>query len=473
MGKRYWGCALAGLQSFVYDVPQEDAAKRLRARSATLIFVPALVAHRVRLVDPQADLLYLGGGKVLVGVSQDLTELEGELRSWSRELAQLSGGSLGLYWAEGDTPAALLAALAEAKWRSGRQADGSWFGHLGAPALVPSHRRLGHPDWEADFGREVGKRLGAAGIRTGGEWRIVGEERVELVDDAGAAEIDFGEGREGGGISVSLPRYVPMKNADEVLSFNEIAEQAQESGKGIAYLAVLKLDGDQIGKTLRARLDEGLDAYKDASARLSRFFGTTVPQILESQFPHIYLVYSGGDDLVAVGHYRDILDTALLIHREYGEGTVSSGISFFGRKSPVLHAVEKADGYLERSKDRGRNRVTVGGQTMTWPHLERALALSDQIAAACEAGHLPSSMVQLLRQLGGWFLDTSAVAASVAPCKAAVFLSYFYGRRNVRSDELTAEVQAYFNELQESEEPWRLAGLVGTLASWKMREVKV
>lgn len=464
----YWGCALSGLQSFVYDIPTEDAARRLRARSAALVLLPALIAQRLRKQDSETQFLYLGGGKVLCRTAADDESFLRMLKAWSRELALISSGSLGLYWASGESPERLLDSLREAKWRSGRDASGEWFGHLGAPALVPRRPGPGDPDWEAEVGGTIARNLSAIGVSVGDGWHIVGDARVRLVlpKDSIQPDITFG----GNDLAISLPRYVPMRN-DELKAFDQIAEEGYHSDRGYPYLGVLKLDGDRVGTRLGEALRSSVDEYRRLSGALVEFYGTRVPEMLQEQRPNVYLVYSGGDDLVAIGHFRDVLETALLVRNEFRDGTTSAGISFFHRRSPMLPAVESADGFLQRSKERGRDRVTVAGQTLTWTELKEALELSDLLVDACKAETIPRSIIHLLRELGQWFLEGEQVER-LNPCRALPLLSYFLSRRRVDKDSLRPELQRYFANLCDRENAWKAAALIATLASWKLREAK-
>lgn len=459
---QYWGCSLAGLQAFVYDVPDQDAAKRLRARSSALTLVPALIGHKLRQADPQTDFIYLGGGKLLSSTLGATEELEQTLREWSRELAQFSGGLLGLYWASAETPTDLLARLSEAKWQAGRSPNGEWFGHLGAPALVPKRPGLGDPEWEAEVGGELARNLNAMGFTLGSGWRIIGDLRARLAE--GEAHIGIGTGP----LAITLPRYVPMDGSD-VRPLDKIAAHGFQSGKGYPYLAVLKLDGDAVGSRFAAAMAEGIEEYRKLSTSLKQFFGIRLPEFLQKDMDNVYLVYSGGDDLVAVGHFRDILDAAIEIQKLYPEGTVSAGVSFFRQKSPMLPAVEQADRFLEQSKNRGRNRITVGGQTLGWESLYEAISLSDALAEAAKADLIPSSVLQLVRELGEWFLEP---ASNIERNKALPLVWYFLNRRKVNLSEVDPTIQRFFASLCDSEAAWEHAALIATLSLWKLRESK-
>ncbi len=77
-----FGLSLSGLQSFVYDVHDEGAARPRRLRSALLSLVPAVIALQRTRKDAGTKIHYLGGGKLLYGGSAESVEyLKPSLRS--------------------------------------------------------------------------------------------------------------------------------------------------------------------------------------------------------------------------------------------------------------------------------------------------------------------------------------------------------------------------------------------------------
>lgn len=79
--------------------------------------------------------------------------------------------------------------------------------------------------------------------------------------------------------------------------------------------------------------------------------------------PTIYITYSGGDDILIVGPYDDIVEFAKSLHQDFKcwtcENTdinISAGIFIAGHKFPIGDAARYADRELEKSKDRKKNR---------------------------------------------------------------------------------------------------------------------
>ncbi|MCC6729382.1 MAG: hypothetical protein IT208_08585 [Chthonomonadales bacterium] len=486
-----FGVGLSGLQDFVYDVEmsveerrmrQTHAARRLRVRSAVLSLAPAVVAANLLRVDPTARLHYLGGGRLLAEADAGaLDALDQPLTELYRWLVAASGGRLGAYWAraEGEEDlAGLTSALARAKWRSGRAAEGAWL--AGGVEVASAAAGLGNPDWESDAGALLARDAGIVGFRLGGAWPL-GPWRVEPA----RAEPDiFLAGRGEGAVTVAVPLHAPRAADGGVAELFRLAME----GEGAPYLAVLKLDGDRVGERLAAAMRSGgAEGFRKVSAPLGRFFGVTVPALLEREFPRLYLVYSGGDDLVLTGHFLAVARAALAIRdaytREVGEGgagpTLSAGISFYTRQFPILKAVTAADGELEAAKE-ARDAVSVGGCRLGWEAMRAAMAEVEGLCQAVGDRSINRGALALLRQLGEPFLLARAGERGLGDEEARHFhnlrlrsipqLAYTMSRRTEwRARDWPEPVRALFDSLKEREDDWPRAALVGTMAAWATR----
>ena len=87
----------------------------------------------------------------------------------------------------------------------------------------------------------------------------------------------------------------------------------------------------------------------------------------------IHINYSGGDDLLVVGPYDDVVEFAQEFRNQFKRWTaendsinISAGIAIVGPKFPIGKAALMADEELEKSKDCGRDKITVFGETLMW-----------------------------------------------------------------------------------------------------------
>ncbi|WP_458404159.1 type III-A CRISPR-associated protein Cas10/Csm1 [Methanobrevibacter sp.] len=203
------------------------------------------------------------------------------------------------------------------------------------------------------------------------------------------------------------------------LYFNHLAEIA----KGANKLGVLKMDVDNLGlifsKGFR-HLGEGatsISRISSLSFYLDLFFSGLINQIVDrfsftAELPQdmecemktisfvneddevyksqtvyrpkdslpegegtstIHINYSGGDDLLVVGPYDDIIKFAEEFRCRFKKWTadncdinISAGISIVSPKFPIGKAADMADEELEKSKGCGRDKITVFGDTLMW-----------------------------------------------------------------------------------------------------------
>lgn len=488
-----FGFALSGLQEFLYDLsPQSqsreqrggaggrdrDAARRLRIRSAILTLVPALVAHELLKRDPQAEIVYLGGGKLLLSANQRAAEgFETQtlvpLRDW---LALSSSGKLGAYWAlrsadcDAEGIKALLIELSSMKWKAGRTDGGEWTSLAGKIHAQTANGSLGDRKWESEVGGVFARREDWQGFRVAeGNWEI-GPWRVRPVNSDPHIAL-----RSAGPVEVAIPTFTPKKNGDTIPLFELAEEDAEGNERGGAYLALLKLDGDGIGNLMGEALDRGKDEYKRVSTKLTEFFGTDLMDFLRREYPRIYLVYSGGDDLVAAGWFDDVIRAALAIRSKYAElklSTVSAGITFFTRQSSILKAIEAAEEELENAK-RTRDAISLAGCRLNWDEMATTLKEIDGLVQAIGDKSINRGALQLLRQLGEPWLP-NAPSATRDQCYRSIPMIYYARSRRTewKDGEWPSLVRALFDSLQTDETDWPRAALVGTLAAWTTKKLQ-
>lgn len=489
-----FGFALSGLQEFLYDLsPQTqsreermeeggretNAARRLRIRSAVLTLIPGIVAHELKKADDaRAEVIYLGGGKLLASASEDaIYKVEPKLRKLYGWLVGASRGALGAYWTSSQGAETrsksvqnLLQNLNQVKWQAGRW-DGKWHP---AAHLIESQKpvdQLGDSDWESEEGGKFAKEENFTGFQVGeGGWKIspwnarpvTNAPNIALAGKA-PAEHD---------LQVAIPTYTPKDEKGETILLHELAEK----GEGAPYLALLKLDGDKVGELMNTALktDTDLTKYSQLSKALSDFFGPKLMGDLETKFSHLYLVYSGGDDMVACGHFKDVLEAALFVREEFQNQkigtTVSAGVSFFSRNSPILKAIEHAEEELENAK-KERDSISIGGCSMRWDVAKQALKEVDSLVNAIHAETINRGALQLLRQLGESWLPDAPDEQRNRRWRSIPMMHYMRSRRTGwREEEWDNELKGLFDALQEREDDWPRAALVGTLAAWMTKK---
>ena len=121
-----------------------------------------------------------------------------------------------------------------------------------------------------------------------------------------------------------------------------------------------------------------LDEKSESSEILEpvyRFDGKEQPcdECSKNKIPAVYINYAGGDDLLIIGPWDSIVELASDIRGNFKKFTcqnadinISGGVSIISNKFPIGRAASLAGDLLKKSKDRGRNRMSVFGETVCW-----------------------------------------------------------------------------------------------------------
>ena len=98
----------------------------------------------------------------------------------------------------------------------------------------------------------------------------------------------------------------------------------------------------------------------------------------------IHINYSGGDDLLVVGPYDDIIEFSKEFRDCFKQWTaynnsinISAGIVITGPKFPIGKAALMADDELEKSKDCGRDKITLFNQVLSWQNTGQIIGFED------------------------------------------------------------------------------------------------
>ncbi len=96
-------------------------------------------------------------------------------------------------------------------------------------------------------------------------------------------------------------------------------------------------------------------------------------ELLKYAITTIHINYSGGDDLLVLGPYDDIVAFAGDFRDKFKQWTcnnpdinISGGINIVNPKFPIGKAVAIADANLEKSKSCGKDKITLFSETVDW-----------------------------------------------------------------------------------------------------------
>jgi CRISPR-associated protein Csm1 len=194
-------------------------------------------------------------------------------------------------------------------------------------------------------------------------------------------------------------------------------------------MAYLKMDVDDLGWVFSQGLKGAKEDHTSISrvATLSRalelFFSGWLERALREEFQDVYLVYSGGDDVLAIGPWNVMFNLAGRIRSEFRRftadnplWTLSAGLALARVHTPVLTAVEEAEKNLEASKDikgsgvlpwplspkvqtgqREKDRITAWNTSIPWARYEDTLGQAKKLLKWLEDQVLTTGQVRRLR----------------------------------------------------------------------------
>ena len=280
-------------------------------------------------------------------------------------------------------------------------------------------------------------------------------------------------------------------------SFHHLAKKAlkkeNEECFGVAALGVLKADVDNLGAIFACGVPKRLftlSRLATLSRRLNYFFTVYLPYALQSEedgrFRETYTLFAGGDDLFLIGPWNTTLDLALFISQKFKDYTcqnpkihLSAGVSFHKASTPVHLFEKKSEEALKTSKNKGRNRITVFGRTVTWEEFSKLCRIREELLDWVKDERDGISKRTLYRinelaELAGRerrLLERKVLSWREVQCaKWPAFLSYFLAR--------WVEDKALRDELHEKIGTWlRTYGDAFVVALWpalyEMRKAKI
>jgi len=171
-----------------------------------------------------------------------------------------------------------------------------------------------------------------------------------------------------------------LKLNKEEKTFEQLCEVEKDGNSSNTFLGVLRMDVDGLGKIFINGIPNELKSfatYATLSSQLDWFFSGYLNTIRNGEKfkNHVNILYSGGDDVFAIGRWDKIVDFADDIRNKFrafvgrDDISISGGISIVGEKFPIRLGAELAGEAEEEAKNFNngeKNALNLFGQTITW-----------------------------------------------------------------------------------------------------------
>lgn len=516
--------ALSGIQDFLFDVRESGGgqARSLRNRSFRIQLIAECVALRLLQAAqlPYQRLLFSAAGKVCIDGEGLAAEASRAVRDsaadMQRRLLSETHGRLRLSVALEERPGSFVErferssrALEVDKLRPYAPTTGdaeAW--RDGAPVV----REIWDMDAEAERDARVGRDLIVARWLT--IWRADGPAGIDPLETLGfRVRLDGNEPTASDGLvscsnlaepekaprSVDrrffhprrLARHVPRDDRGNAIEFVKLATR----GRGAAMLGVLKADADSLGAAMSATLHEsGGDrsaVMRDLSQALDRFFAEALEAEKtrpDSRWSSIYTVFSGGDDMLAVGPWDVVLDFAGHVretfNKRFGPGaaqspsrmplTISAGVAIIKPRYPIHLAAQQAEELLEQAKarsapraDQAKDQCAALGSLWKWHDHDAIIGAGKQLADWVDAGVVQRSWLHTLLQLAHLRRgQTGPEYAGVHSALATSRLAYHVARnwpKPRRGDELPPPARQWVEKILREFDQFATSTHVATL----------
>ncbi|MBU4259655.1 MAG: hypothetical protein KKI12_11260, partial [Proteobacteria bacterium] len=219
-------------------------------------------------------------------------------------------------------------------------------------------------------------------------------------------------------------------------TFEHIANKAlnpKKSGNGycgIQALGILKADVDQLGLLMSCGLKKEqftISRLATLSRQLNFYFAVYLPHLLKTDpsFKDTYTVFAGGDDLFLIGPWNRIIELSILLHKTFAdyvchneEVHFSAGISIHKPHTPLDKLSDAAETAIEKSKDEGRNRVTLFSETVDWDELKKLTEIKDTLQTWRDNELINNAMIYRLND----FITMAELEKQIITDKEEIYL---------------------------------------------------
>ncbi|OJV38785.1 MAG: type III-A CRISPR-associated protein Cas10/Csm1 [Bacteroidales bacterium 36-12] len=159
------------------------------------------------------------------------------------------------------------------------------------------------------------------------------------------------------------------KSKERNKTFEELTEVSVGDKNSETYFGILRMDVDGLGEIFINGIPDELktfSAYATLSSALDWFFSGYLNTMREKYKDNINILYSGGDDLFAIGRWDLLISFAEDIRKEFRryvgreDISISAGIAMVGNKYPIAKAAELAGNAEHAAKQFSKSESSKG-----------------------------------------------------------------------------------------------------------------
>lgn len=216
-------------------------------------------------------------------------------------------------------------------------------------------------------------------------------------------------------VSYGFQFYGGNKQAQNSNGDNKTFEELS----GGTYLGILRMDVDNLGKIFIEGLpneSRSFAAYSTLSFLLDYFFSGYLNAIRDKDDfkDDVNILYSGGDDVFAIGKWDKIILFANAVRTEFerfvgrDDITISAGVTIVKDKYPIAKAAQLAGDAEEMAKQFGRdklgtpikNAINLFGESVSWrDEFEYVKEYKDKFTSNIRDNNMPKSILHRLVEL--------------------------------------------------------------------------
>lgn len=249
--------------------------------------------------------------------------------------------------------------------------------------------------------------------------------------------------------------YAPVRDKKnyEVMSFEELGKMNSEN---YPMLGIARMDLDSLGAVFAFGLKEEtpderkytISRIASLSRELEHFFCGHINSIAEQN--NIYIAYSGGDDVFAVGSWVNIICFIQQIKQEFTKFacenpnlTISCGVAFTKPNFPIASSAKISGNEEKKAKDEDivmKDKASVFSTVVGWKEFDDLICFGNGLFKiiddknADQQNKLPRSFIHSLLSMTKECFDKKGKIKLNKVYKASSRLHYLFGRRKITEE---------------------------------------